>query len=162
MAFKDILAISGQSGLFRFVSRGRTGVIIESLTDGKKITVPASARMSSMADISIYTDDEDFPLPALFKRIHAKENGGSAISHKVDNAAMKSYFAQVLPEYDRDRVYVSDMKNIVQWYNLLQEQGLINPDEEEQANSEEVQANSEEAKANSEEAKANGNQENQG
>ena len=150
MSFKDILAISGQSGLFRFVSRGRTGVIIESLSDGKKITVSASARMSSMADISIYTDDADFPLPSLFKRIHEKENGGPAISHKVDNAAMKSYFAQVMPEYDRDRVYVSDMKKIVQWYNLLQERGLINPDEEEQANGDQASQENQESQESQE------------
>ncbi len=125
MSFKDILAISGQGGLFRFVSRGRTGVIIESLTDGKKITVPASARMSSMEDISIYTLEEDFPLPALLRRIFEKENGGPAISHKSDNNTLKKYFSEVMPEYDRDRVYVSDIKKIVQWYNLMQEKGII-------------------------------------
>ncbi|MGE4569402.1 MAG: DUF5606 domain-containing protein [Bacteroidales bacterium] len=136
MSFKDILAISGQSGLFRFVSRGRTGVIIESLTDGKKITVPASARMSSMEDISIYTLEEDFPLPALLRRIFEKENGGPAISHKSDNNALKKYFAGVMPEYDRDRVYVSDMKKIIQWYNLMQEKGIITLQEESEESTE--------------------------
>ena len=138
MDFKDILAISGHSGLFRFVSRGRVGVIVESITDQKKMTIPTSARISSMDDISVYTNDEDLPLPVLLRKMYDKENGEQAISHKSDGNELKSYFLEVLPEYDRDRVYTSDIKKIIQWYNLLQSAGILKQAAEEADKAEEA------------------------
>ena len=145
MDFKDILAISGHSGLFRFVSRGRVGVIVESITDEKKTTIPTNARISSMDDISVYTEDKDLPLPVLLRKMYEKENGGPAISHKSDGNALKSYFAEVLPDYDRDRVYTSDIKKIIQWYNILQAAGIMKQAAEEAVKAAEEETKSEEA-----------------
>ena len=147
MDFKDILAISGHSGLFRFVSRGRVGVIVESITDEKKTTIPTNARISSMDDISVYTDDKDLPLPVLLQKMYEKENGGQAISHKSDGNTLKSYFAELLPEYDRDRVYTSDIKKIIQWYNILQAAGLLEPKTETEPETEPKQEVEAKAKA---------------
>ena len=121
MALKDILVISGQGGLFRYISRGRNSVIIESLTDQKRTTIPSSAKISMLDDISIFAENKDVSLCEIFKKIQEKENGGVAIPHKSSDAELKKYFGEVLPEYDRDRVYVSDIRKVVMWYNLLHE-----------------------------------------
>jgi hypothetical protein len=122
---KDILAISGQGGLFKMVSQSKNAIIVESLVDGKRIPAYASARISSLEDISVYTDEGDIKLAEVFKNISDKENGGPAIDSKASNEALKSYFAQILPQYDKDRVYVSDIKKIISWYNLLQAASLL-------------------------------------
>lgn len=127
---KGILAVSGQPGLFKVVSEGKNSVVIESLLTGKKSTAYANAKMSTLEDIAIYTVQEDVPLKKVFKQISEKENGGQAISAKANPEELKNYFATVLPEYDKERVYVSDVKKVISWYNLLQEKGLLNFDEE--------------------------------
>lgn len=127
---KGILAISGQPGLFKVLSETKSGVIVESLLTGKKQTAFASAKMSTLEDIAIYTIHEDFPLKKVFRIISDLENGGSAISASVKPEELKKYFEKVLPDYDKERVYVSDIKKVITWYNLLQEKGLLNFDEE--------------------------------
>ncbi len=128
---KGILAISGQPGLFKVISEGKNSVIVESLLTGKKSTAYASAKMSTLEDIAIYTINEDIPLKEVFKKISDKENGGAAIATKSSNEALKDYFETILPQFDKDRVYVSDIKKVIQWYNLLQEKGLLNFESEE-------------------------------
>lgn len=120
MELKDIMAISGHSGLFKFVSQGRHGIIVESLVDGKRMNVSASAKVSSLSDIAIFTNDSEVPFREVLKKIREAENGGQAISQKSDDKALKKYFEKILPEYDRDRVYTSDIKKVITWYNQLQ------------------------------------------
>lgn len=122
---KELLAISGYSGLFRFISQGRQGVIVESLTDGKRTLIPASARVSAIADIAVFTQTEEIPLKDVLKKIEALENGGPAINNKSADKEIRSYFEKVLPELDKERVYNSDIKKIIGWYNLLQSKGLL-------------------------------------
>lgn len=122
---KELLAISGYSGLFRFISQGRQGVIVESLTDGKRTLIPASAKVSAIADIAVFTQTEEIPLKDVLKKIEALENGGPAINNKSADKEIRSYFEKVLPEFDKERVYTSDIKKIIGWYNLLQSKGLL-------------------------------------
>jgi len=144
---KDILSISGYGGLFKFISQGRNGIIVESLEDQHRMNASATAKISALEDIAIFTDTEDLPLKDVFKAISEKENGGVAIAHKSSADELKSYFAEVLPDYDRDRVYVSDIKKVVNWYNILQKLELLNFEEEEEAKEEEVKEEPKEEKA---------------
>ena len=122
---KGILAISGQPGLYKVISEGKNNVVIESLLTGKKSTAYADAKMSALEDIAIYTSSEDVPLKKIFKKISDKENGGQAISAKASPEELRKYFEEVLPDYDKERVYGSDVKKVITWYNLLHEKGLL-------------------------------------
>ena len=134
---KGILAVSGQSGLYKVLSEGKNNVIVESLLTGKRSTVYTDAKMSALEDIAIYTTEEDLPLRKVFKKISDKENGGPAINVKNSPEELKEYFAEVLPDYDKERVYFSDIKKVISWYNVLQEKGLLNLEEDEKNESEE-------------------------
>jgi len=136
---KGLLAISGQRGLFKMVSQAKNSIIVESLLDGKRIPAYATSRISALEDISIYTEEEDVKLADVFKAIYEKENGGKSIEPKSSGNELKNYFEEVLPSYDRDRVYVSDIKKVLTWYNILIENELIDPnavDEEAEEESE--------------------------
>jgi Ribonuclease G/E len=122
---KGILAIAGQPGLYKVISEGKNNVVIESLVTGKKSTAYADAKMSTLEDIAIYTLQEDMPLKKVLRKIFDKENGGLAISVKSSPEELKKYFAEILPEYDKERVYGSDVKKVISWYNLLNEKGLL-------------------------------------
>ncbi|MFC2104547.1 DUF5606 domain-containing protein [Bacteroidota bacterium] len=128
---KDILSISGYGGLYKFISQGRSGIIVESLEDKKRMNASASAKISALEDIAIFTDIEDIPLKDVFKAISEKENGGVSINHKSSANELKDYFTEVLPDYDRDRVYVSDIKKVINWYNILHKFEMLNFEEEE-------------------------------
>ncbi|WP_291117055.1 DUF5606 domain-containing protein [Flavobacterium sp. UBA6135] len=125
MSLKKILAISGKPGLFELKVQTRTGFVAESLLDGKKITVGMRSNVSLLSEIAVYTYDEEIKLAQVFKAIATKENEGPSISHKEDNAVLTGYFREVLPDFDEERVYPSDIKKIINWYNLLQPKGLI-------------------------------------
>lgn len=130
---KGILAVSGQGGLFKMVSQAKNSIIVESLLDGKRMPAYATSRISALEDISIFTEEGDVKLIDVFKNIFEKEEGGQAISHKASANDLKKYFAEVLPEFDRDRVYVSDIKKVIMWYNLLQDKDIFKFGEEEVA-----------------------------
>lgn len=132
MDLSTILAISGKSGLYKVVTHTKNGVIVESIEDGKKIPIFASDRSSALEDISVFTVDEDLPLKEVFKKIYEKENAGKAVDHKAAKNEIISYFESILPDYDKDRVYFSDMKKIIMWYNLLVDKGLMEFKEEEE------------------------------
>ena len=119
MELKEILAISGQSGLYRYVAQSTRGVIVESLLDGKRMNAAANAKVSALTEISMFTEGDDIPLAEVFDRIYAQTGGKEAISHRETPERIKAAFAEVLPEYDRDRVHVSDMKKCFAWYNIL-------------------------------------------
>ena len=114
-----ILAISGQSGLYLFISQSRTGVIVEGLADKKRSNVSASGKVTSLADISIYTDDEEVKLQQVFLNIKEVLGEADAPTSKAKPEELKALFEKALPTYDRDRFYVSHMKKVVDWYNAL-------------------------------------------
>ena len=125
MSLEKILAISGKPGLYELKAQTRSGFLAESLIDGKKLSVGMRHNVSVLNEIAIYTYAEEVPLRDIFNTIKEKENGGEAISHKVSKNELESYFSEVLPGYDEDRVYASDMKKVIQWYNLLQQHNLL-------------------------------------
>lgn len=125
MKLSEILSISGKSGLYVLVSKNKNGVIVESISDKKRFPAFATDRISSLEEISMFTYEKDVPLREVFKSIFDKENGGKAIDPKSDPKLLKDYMESVLPEFDRDRVYVSDMKKLFTWYNLLQENNSV-------------------------------------
>jgi Domain of unknown function (DUF6852)/Domain of unknown function (DUF5606) len=125
MSIQKILAISGKPGLFELKIQTRTGFVAESLLDGKRITVSMRSNVSLLSEIAVYTYSEEVRLSEVFKAIATKENGEQTISHKEDDAKLKSYFREILPDFDEDRVYTSDIKKIFNWYNLLQPKGLV-------------------------------------
>ena len=129
---KEILSISGKPGLFKLINNTANALIVESLLDGKRFPAYSNAKIIALEDISIYTEDEDMPLKTVFKRMYEKEEGKPAINHKESSAAITNYIESVIPEYDADRVYVSDMRKMIQWYNLLLDKNLLNFDEPEE------------------------------
>jgi hypothetical protein len=124
MDLKDILSVSGKPGLFKTIAQTKSGVIIESLIDGKRIQAFASDKISSLGEISIFTTEEDLPLREVFRLIQEKNSDQPAPDAKTDDRALKAFFESILPDYDRERVYVSHMRKLVQWYNLLLANGI--------------------------------------
>ena len=124
---KGILSISGQPGLFKLVTETKNSIIVESLLTGKRIPAYSTSKISTLSDISIFTETGEILLTELFLRI---QKGEKTISPKASANEIKAFFGEVLPEYDKDRVYVSDMKKIIQWYQLLSDQNLLIETEE--------------------------------
>ena len=141
MTLEKILTISGKPGLYQLENQTRSGFLATSLVDGKKISVNAKQNASILSEIAIYTLTEELPLSEVFIKISNKENGGEAISHKSTRDELEEYFFGILPDYDEDRVYPSDIKKVVQWYNLLTKHGVTNFKKE---STEASEANSEE------------------
>lgn len=138
MSLDKILSIGGRPGLHKLVTQTRTGFVAESLIDGKKITVSIQNNVSVLSEIAIYTLDEELPLREVFQKIQLKEKGAkTSIPHKSEKIKLEEYFFEVLPNYDEDRVYASDIKKVIQWYNLLHENGITDFSAEEDASSEE-------------------------
>ena len=134
MGLDKILAISGKPGLFELTAQTRGGFVAKSMLDGKKIAVNMRHNVSILSEIAIYTYTEEIPLGEVFEKIKEKENGGAtSINHKASKKEMEAYFSEVLPDYDEDRVYASDMKKIIQWYNILIENGFDDFSKEEKS-----------------------------
>jgi Domain of unknown function (DUF5606) len=138
MNVEKILAIAGKPGLFELKLQTRSGFLAESLIDGKKITVGLRSNVSLLSEISMYTYSEEKPLVEIMRAIAVKENEGPTISNKEDNAKLVAYFKEILPDYDEDRVYVSDIKKLLNWYNILQGKGLVSKEEPTIENAEEI------------------------
>ena len=134
---KKILSVSGEHGLFEYVAQGRGGIIAESLLTRQRQMLGASAKVSSLADISIYTDEADLPLRDVLNAMAAKLGQGPAMSPKSDPKAIKAFFAEIVPDYDADRFYVSHMKKILDWYELLRNHASLEFAEEEEEEKEE-------------------------
>ena len=130
MDLKEIMSVSGQSGLYRFISQGRNGIIVESFSDKKRSFVNASSKVSSLEDIAIFTSDEEVPLKQVIKSIFEHENGGPAPDPKSSPEELKAYMEKILPTYDHERVYVSDIKKLVTWYNTLLSLNMLTFEEE--------------------------------
>jgi sulfatase maturation enzyme AslB (radical SAM superfamily) len=143
MDLKDIMAIAGKPGLYKFVAQGRNAIIVEQIESGKRTSAFTTERINSLEEITVFTKEKDKPLKEVFKAIFEKENGKEAISSKSDNKTLKDYFEEVMPDYDRDRVYVSDIKKILQWYNILQKAEMLSFEEEEKGKTEETEGKKE-------------------
>jgi hypothetical protein len=125
MELKEILAVSGKSGLFKIISHTKTGLIAENMSDGKRIPVYASDKISNLAEISVYSEDKEIPLKEIFKAIYDKESGAKITDAKTEESKLKEYFAEAVPAYDRQRVYISDIKKILSWYNILHDNNML-------------------------------------
>jgi hypothetical protein len=129
---QKIVSISGQPGLYKYLSQARHGVIVESIKDGKRSCVPATTKISSMAEITIYTNNgDDLLLKEILLKIRDKTNGEQAISHKAPTEELMAYFEEIVPEYNKDKVYPHHVKKMIEWYNILQENQLLDFAEEE-------------------------------
>jgi len=138
MDLSKILSITGRPGLYKLIGESKSNLVVESLTDGKRLPAFAHERISTLKDISIYTDDEDVSLEEVFKKIYEMKNGEPVLNPKKASAnEIKELFAEILPDYDRDSVYVSDMKKVFTWYNFLLEKGMMEFSEEEEEKDEE-------------------------
>ena len=124
MEFNKIIAVTGKPGLFEVVSQTKTGVIVESLADKKRFPVVSTQNISMLENIAIYTYEEEVLLLSVFKTIFEKEEGKECISHKESSKNLVAYFSEVLPQYDEERVYTSNIKKVIQWYNILVKAGL--------------------------------------
>ena len=126
MGLDTIIAISGKQGLYKLVTQTKGGFIAESLNDKKRISADLRSNVSVLSEIAIYTLTEEVPLRDVLKKIQDKENSQkTTISHKASKDDLEEYLFNVLPDYDEDRVYASDIKKIIRWYNLLQVNGLL-------------------------------------
>ena len=126
MSLDKILTISGKPGLYQIITQTRTGAVVESLIDKKRITVGAHSNISVLSEIAIFTLNEEVPLRDVMQIIKEKYNSGQTdISHKDNKDSLEEFFFNILPEYDEDRVYPSDIKKVIQWYNILQKNNLL-------------------------------------
>lgn len=122
---KGILAISGEPGLYKMVSQIKNGIIVESIENQKRIPTYATNKISSLEDIAIFTEEDEVPLKDIFLNIKAKSNGEQVLTGKVSNDQVKNLFKEILPTYDEERVYVSDMKKVFRWFNILAKENLL-------------------------------------
>ena len=125
--------MAGKPGLFKLIAQNKGGVVVESLLDGKRTSIPATANVSSLGDIAIYTYEEEVPLREVFKAMAAVTEGEEALSHKSSKNELEDFFGEVLPKFDQERVYASDIKKVVQWFNILVKNDLLALLDEEEA-----------------------------
>ncbi|MBD0832041.1 DUF5606 family protein [Aestuariibaculum sediminum] len=134
MNLDKVLSIAGKPGLYKLVAQTRAGFVAESLIDNKRISVGIQQNVSVLSEIAIYTLTEEVPLKQVFENIKAKENREIAsVAPKASKDKLEEYFFEILPDYDEDRVYASDIKKVIQWYNLLQKHGLLEDFNDEEA-----------------------------
>ncbi len=149
MDLSKILSLAGKNGLFKVVSQAKNAVIVESLNDGKRFPAFGNEKISSLEEISVFTTGDDIALKEVFKAFHEKLEGKPAIDSKSDNPTLKKFFLGMVPDYDQDRVYVSDIKKMVSWYNMLLQQNLLDFSEKDgEGNSEEANADEQPAEKN--------------
>lgn len=130
MDLNKILSIAGKPGLYRLVAQAKNGLIIESLLDGKRMNAFMNEKISSLEEISLFSQSEDVALKDVLKNIYNLTGGQKAIDNKADDAKIKEFFGQIVPDYDKERVYVSHMRKVIGWYNLLLEKGILEFTEE--------------------------------
>lgn len=132
MKISDVLAISGKPGLFKILASSSKNLVVESMLDGKRSSIPGTLRVSSLSDITMYTINEDVPLREIIKSMYDKNKGKAAISHNSSPQEVKDFVDSVVEDLDHDRVYASDLRKLVQWYNLLISQKALPFEEEEE------------------------------
>ena len=131
MDLRTVLSVSGKPGLFKLIAHQKNGVVVKSLLDGKRTAISANANVSSLGDIAIYTYEEEVPLRDVFKAMAEITEGKEALSHKSSKDQLEDFFGEVLPKFDQERVYASDIKKVVQWFNILVKNDLLSILEEE-------------------------------
>ena len=132
MSLENILSITGKPGLYVLKTKAKSGFVVKSLLDDRTSIVGMNHNVSVLKDISIYTMTGEVPLKQVFQNIANKEDNGASINHKSSKEELQNYFEEVLPEYDRDRVYASDIKKIVQWYNIIHKNDMLDSINEEE------------------------------
>ncbi len=140
MDLTEIMSISGKPGLYKMISQTKNGMLVESMLDQKRFPVFAHEKISSLEEISIFTETDDLPLKDIFKKINDLLEGGKALSHKSSAEELKEFFEDVVSDYDKERVYVSDIKKVIQWYNLLHEKEMLDFTEEEEEKEDEEES----------------------
>ncbi|MBR5736226.1 MAG: DUF5606 domain-containing protein [Bacteroidales bacterium] len=132
---KKVLSITGQPGLFNYLAQSKNGVIVEALATGHRTAFSGSMKMTTLADVSIYTDEDELPLKEVFRKMNAALGDEDAPSQKSDEKTIRDFFAKAVENYDRDRFYLSHMKKVLEWYNLLKNYASLEfvDDEEESA-----------------------------
>jgi len=125
MDLSGIISIAGMSGLYKVVAQTKNGLIVESIVEKKRVPTYSTQRISALDDISVFTTSEDMPLKDIFQKISDKLTGGPAIDHKASDNELKTFFAEAVPEYDKERVYISDIRKMINWYNILQKNDLL-------------------------------------
>ena len=128
MNLESIISITGKPGLYKVVSQAKNGLIVEAIPGGKRMPVYSSEKVSSLTDISIYTNDGDIPLVEVYKKLYKKTEGKSAIDHKSETDELRSFLKEVVKDFDQERVYNSDLKKLFQWFNILIEAKLLKPE----------------------------------
>ena len=124
MEFNKIISVSGKPGLFQVISQSKNAVIAESLVEKKRLAINTKQNLSLLENIAIYTYEEDMPLLDVFTAIHNKTEGKEALSHKESSKNLTAFFTEVIPNYDDERVYASNIKKVIQWYNILTKAGM--------------------------------------
>ncbi len=132
MDLTGILAITGKPGLYKLISQTKSGALVESLVDKKRMPAFANERISSLKDITMFGNDENKPLIDIFQNIYKIEDGKECISHKSSDKELKDYMEKVFPDYDKERVHLSDMKKLFSWYNILLSNNLIDLEQPQQ------------------------------
>tara|TARA_B100001540_G_scaffold315217_1_gene341938 strand:+ start:1632 stop:2039 length:408 start_codon:yes stop_codon:yes gene_type:complete len=128
MNLEKIINVAGWPGLYKIISQAKNLIIVESIENKKKSPLNSRNQANMLEEIGIYTYEDTKPLSEIFEKIAKKENYNSTINHKSDNKKLTEYFRTILNDYDEDRVYISDIKKVFQWYNILQKSGLIKKD----------------------------------
>ena len=131
MDLNKILSIAGKPGLYKLVAQSKNGLIIESLIDGKRMNAFMNEKISSLEEISLFLHSEDVALKDVLRNMFNLTNGQKAIDNKADDVKIKEFFGQIVPDYDKERVYVSHMRKVIGWYNLLLEKGMLDYTKEE-------------------------------
>lgn len=131
MDLNKILSIAGKPGLYRLVAQSKNGLIIESLLDGKRMNAFMNEKISSLEEISLFSHSEDVALKDVLRNMFNLTSGQKAIDNKADDVKIKEFFGQIVPDYDKERVYVSHMRKVIGWYNLLLEKEMLDFTEEE-------------------------------
>jgi hypothetical protein len=124
MEFNKIIAVTGKPGLFQVISQSKNAIIVESLMDKKRLAINATQNVSLLENIAIYTYEEDMPLQNVFITMFEKTEGKEALFHKENDKKLTAFFEEVLPNYDAERVYVSNIKKVIQWFNILVSTGM--------------------------------------
>lgn len=147
MDLSKILSISGKPGLYKLIGESKSNIVVESLIDGKRVPAFSHERISTLKEISIYTETDDVPLEDVFKKMH-ELNDGKAVQNpkKASSNELKALFEKILPDYDREAVYTSDMKKVFGWYNFLLEKGILEFSEESEEEKPAEENNGEEIK----------------
>ena len=125
MELRTVLSITGKPGLFKLIAHRKNGVVVESLLDGARASIPANANVSSLGDIASYTYEEEVPLKDVFKAMSNVTEGKEALSHKSSKSDLEDFFGEVLPKFDQERVYASDIKKVIQWFNIIVKNNLL-------------------------------------